>query len=62
MPELFQIPKYSIKRSFMELHPTTGEPYMARWMKEHGEEAIALELRENRLICHVERVQSSLEA
>ena len=60
--ELFEIPRYSIKRAMMELDPTTGEPYMSRWMKEHREEAVALELRENRLICHVERVQASTEA
>lgn len=58
---MFEIPKYSIKRSMMELDPTTGEPYLARWMKEHREESIALELREDRLIGHVERVVSSLE-
>ena len=62
MPELFGIPQYSIKRSLMELDPSTGEPYMARWLVEHREEAIALELHENTLICHVERVISSLEA
>lgn len=61
MPELFGIPKYSIKRKFMELHPTTGELYMARWMLEHREEALALELHGNTLICHVESVISSLE-
>lgn len=59
--ELFEIPQYSIKRGMMELDTTTGEPYMARWMREHREEALALELRENRLVCHVERVVSSLE-
>lgn len=58
---MFEIPKYTIKRQFMELDPTTGEPYMARWMREHREEAIALELHENTLICHVESVVSSLE-
>ncbi len=58
---LFEIPQYSIKRAFMELDPTTGEPYMQRWMVEHMEEALALELHENRLVCHVERVISSLE-
>lgn len=59
---MFEIPKYSIKRSMMELGPTTREPYMARWMREHREEAVALELHQNTLICHVERVVSSLEA
>ena len=59
---MFEIPKYSIKRSMMELDPTTGEPYMARWMREHREEALALELHGNTLICHVECVQASTEA
>ena len=58
---MFEIPKYSIKRSMMELDPTTGEPYMSRWMREHREEAVALELHQNTLICHVEQVVSSLE-
>lgn len=57
---LFEIPHYSIKRSMLELDATTGEAYMVRWMREHKEDAIALELRENTLICHVERVISSL--
>lgn len=57
---MFEIPQYSIKRSMFELDPTTGEPYMARWMLEHGEEAVALELHQGTLICHVEQVVSSL--
>ena len=66
--EPFTVPKYTIKRQFMELDPTTGEPYMARWMREHREEALSLELRPNllthqdTLICHVERVVASTEA
>ena len=64
---MFEIPQYSIKRSMFELDPTTGELYMMRWMREHREEALALELRPNllthqdTLICHVEMVVSSLE-
>ena len=61
MPELFGIPQYSIKRQFIELHPKTYEPWVARWMHEKGVEAVALELRETRLVCHVESVIASLE-
>lgn len=61
MISVFEIPHYAIKRAMLELDATTGEVYMARWMVEHKEEAVALELRENRLICHVERVISNLE-
>jgi hypothetical protein len=57
---IFNIPKYTVKQQYLgEIHKSTSEKYMCNFMKAKGIESIALELRQDRLCAHVERVVSS---
>lgn len=51
-----EIPKYKIKQTWLgELHPTTTEQYLERWMKGRME-SIAIELHDGKVIAHAEQV------
>lgn len=59
---MFETPTYHIKTQYLgEIHESTTERYLEKLMKGKGIEAVALELREDRLIGHVERVVASTE-
>lgn len=57
-----EIPEYHIKSQYLgEIHASTTERYIEKFMKGKGIESVALELRENRLIGHVETVVANME-
>ena len=55
---MFEIPQYQVKQRWLgELHPTTTEKYMSRWIRAHNIESISLELVEDHVIAHAETVE-----